>query len=208
MLRIKLSKQLEKIKLSIDLTVGGEIVAIVGPSGAGKTTILNMIAGIMKVDSGFIRHQDLDFVYDGKELMSIQERNIGYVFQNHALFPHKTVEANIMYSVKNRSETEKWMKMLAIDHLTAKYPHEISGGEQQRVALLRAYAMEPDILLLDEPFSALDEATKEKSYQQLLSLHEMRRIPIILVTHDRQEVKRIADRAFELKDGTLHPVTE
>jgi len=204
MLTIKVKKQLQETNLAVDLTVGAEIIAIVGPSGAGKTTILNMIAGITEADEGMIRYKDVNFVEDGKQVLPIQARKIGYVFQDYALFPHKTVEENIMYSVKDRLFIESLMGKLSIAHLRNKYPHEVSGGEQQRVALLRAYAMQPNILLLDEPFSALDEETKEKSYAQLLSLHEATKTPIILVTHNRGEVKRIAGRAYELKHGELH----
>lgn len=206
MLTIKVQKQLQQTNLSVDLKIGAEIIAIVGPSGAGKTTILNMVAGITKPDTGSIRYKDTNFVEDGKQRLSMQARKVGYVFQNYALFPHKTVEKNIMYSVANRQYTETLMRKLSIHHLQNKYPHEISGGEQQRVALLRAFAMEPNILLLDEPFSALDEDTKEQSYSQLLSLHETTKIPIILVSHNRYEVKRIANRAYELRDGELQPM--
>lgn len=203
MLTIKVEKQLQQTNLSLDLRIGAEIIAIVGPSGAGKTTILNMVAGITEPDAGTIRYKDRNFVENGKQILSMQARKVGYVFQNYALFPHKTVEKNIMYSVENRKYIETLMSKLSIDHLKDKYPHEISGGEQQRVALLRAFAMEPNILLLDEPFSALDEDTKEQSYAQLLSLHETIKIPIILVSHNRYEVKRIADRAYELRNGEL-----
>lgn len=206
MLTIKVQKQLQQTNLSVYLKIGAEIIAIVGPSGAGKTTILNMVAGITKPDTGSIRYKDTNFVEDGKQRLSMQARKVGYVFQNYALFPHKTVEKNIMYSVANRQYTETLMRKLSIHHLQNKYPHEISGGEQQRVALLRAFAMEPNILLLDEPFSALDEDTKEQSYSQLLSLHETTKIPIILVSHNRYEVKRIANRAYELRDGELQPM--
>src|SRR5699024_11576756 len=123
----------------------------------------NRIGGITEADEGMISYKDVNFVEDGKQVLPIQARKIGYVFQDYALFPHKTVEENIMYSVKERLFIESLMGKLSIAHLRNKYPHEVSGGEQQRVALLRAYAMQPNILLLDEPFSALDEETKEKS---------------------------------------------
>src|SRR5699024_8628071 len=121
----------------------------------------------------------------------------------YALFPHKTVWENIAYSMVNKEKTMQMIQTLEMEHLLEKYPHEISGGEKQRTALLRAYATEPNILLLDEPFSALDEETKQISYTQLRLLHKYWKIPVILVTHNEQEMEQIAHKAYRLKNEQL-----
>jgi len=115
-----------------------------------------------------------------------------------------TVWENVQYGMKNESLTKKMMKELHIDHLQHQYPHEISGGERQRTALIRALATEPALLLLDEPFSALDDQTKTISYDQLIGLHKMWEIPIILVTHNQQDVEKLADKVLYVKEGRIY----
>ncbi|HIV75301.1 MAG TPA: ATP-binding cassette domain-containing protein [Candidatus Pseudogracilibacillus intestinigallinarum] len=203
MLTIDVEKRLPHKTLQITCTIGNEIIAVIGPSGTGKTTFLNMIAGIVTPDNGYIKFRDQIFTQDGKSSIPTQQRKVGYVFQDYALFPHKTVWENIAYSMQNENRTQEWIRALHMEHLLDKYPREISGGEKQRTALLRAYAMEPQILLLDEPFSALDERTKETSYTQLRTLHEQWKIPVIFVTHNPHEVKKIANRVYRLEDTTF-----
>ncbi|MYL61008.1 ATP-binding cassette domain-containing protein, partial [Virgibacillus halodenitrificans] len=158
MLHINVHKKLSHFKLEVNFSVGNEIVILFGASGSGKTTILNCVAGLIKPDAGEITLQGRT-LYDTFVTVPTPKRNIGYLFQDYALFPHMTVFKNIRYGAKSDVLAKQLMKELAIDHLSEQYPLYISGGEKQRVALARALATEPEALLLDEPFSALDEAT-------------------------------------------------
>lgn len=203
MLSVQINKQLTHFTLEVDLHIQQEIVVLFGPSGSGKTTILNCIAGLTKPDQGIIRYQDLVFFKDGKTLIPTHKRQIGYVFQDYALFPHMTVWKNIAYGMKQEAFAIELMKELKIDHLKQQYPHAISGGEKQRVALARALATEPIVLLLDEPFSALDEKTRQKGYEELLRLHQLWKIPVILVTHHLDEARYLADRILFIDQGLI-----
>ncbi|MED5051294.1 ATP-binding cassette domain-containing protein [Anoxybacillus rupiensis] len=204
MLVVDIQKQLSHFELNVNFSVANEIVVLFGPSGSGKTTILNCIAGISKPTSGSIQLHDTILFQHKKVFVPIQKRNIGYVFQDYALFPHMTVWKNIAYGMKNESFAKELMKELRIDHLRDNYPSEISGGEKQRVAIARAIATEPDALLLDEPFSALDEQTRLKGHEELLRIHKHWRIPIILVTHHNEEAKKLGDRILYLHEGKIH----
>lgn len=180
-----------------------EIIALFGPSGAGKTTILNCIAGLKKPMTGVISLQNR-ILYQAKEVnLPIQQRKIGYLFQDYALFPHLTVLENIQYGMKSAPFTEGLMQKLLIHHLKNQYPHECSGGEKQRIAIARALATEPELLLLDEPFSALDDETKEKGHEELLRLHKEWEIPILLVTHSKAEAEKLSDRIIYLNEGKI-----
>lgn len=201
MLTVHIKKQLSHFTLNVQFNVKEEIAVLFGPSGSGKTTILNCIAGLTKMNDGCIKLNDRLLNQNGKILIPVQERKIGYLFQDYALFPHKTVWENIAYGMKQEKFTRKLVDELQITHLLDQYPHEISGGEKQRTALIRALATEPEILLLDEPFSALDEKTKQTSYKQLLRIQKQWNIPIILVTHNSDEVKMLANKIFYLQNG-------
>lgn len=201
-LTVDIQKQLPHFYLNIQFSASNEIIVLFGPSGSGKTTILNCISGLDQPDSGVIRLNETTF-FDGKPLVTIQNRNIGYLFQEYALFPHMTVWKNIAYGMKNEAFAKDLIQELRIEHLTAKYPSEISGGEKQRVALIRAIATEPAALLLDEPFSALDNDTREKSHEELLRVHQLWRIPIILVTHNHNEAEKLGNRILYLKEGKI-----
>lgn len=202
MLTVDIQKKLSHFDLSVHFSAKNEIIVLFGPSGSGKTTILNCIAGLTHPDAGKIRLNDKTF-FDGKSLIPIQKRKIGYLFQDYALFPHMTVWKNIAYGMKQEAFAKNFMKELKIEHLADKYPSEISGGEKQRVAIVRALATEPDALLLDEPFSALDDDTRSKSHEELLRIHKSWRIPIILVTHHREEAKKLGDRILYIRSGRL-----
>ncbi|WP_284140649.1 ATP-binding cassette domain-containing protein [Virgibacillus sp. LDC-1] len=205
MLEVEIKKQLSHFELQATFTVKNEIVVLFGPSGAGKTTILHSIAGITKADQGIIRlHDSVLFHSEQKIAVPIQRRKIGYLFQDYALFPHMTVWKNIAYGMKNETLAKQVIKELTIDHLIAQYPHQISGGEKQRVALARALATEPDLLLLDEPFSALDDKTRLRSHEELLRLHTLWQIPIIMVTHSHEEALKLGNRVLYVEHGTLH----
>lgn len=207
MLTVNIEKQLSHFKLQVQFSVENEIVVLFGPSGSGKTTTLNCIAGLSHPDSGHIRLHETPFYENKKSVMPIHKRNIGYLFQDNALFPHMTVWKNIAYGMKTESFTKKLMKELRIDHLANKYPAEISGGEKQRVALVRAIATEPEVLLLDEPFSALDEETRKKSHEELLWVHGEWRIPVILVTHNHTEAQTLGDRILYLQEGKIQSIS-
>lgn len=209
MLDVDIQKKLEFFELDIKFTVGNGLLAIQGMSGSGKTTILNCISGIKTADKGHIRLNNRIFFSSNNNInMKIKDRNVGYVFQNYALFPHMTVKENILFGVdKKNINYEKELSyisdMMKIRHLMDKYPSEISGGEKQRVAFARAMIIRPDILLLDEPFSALDEDLKEDIYKDLLNIKKSQNIPIILITHNKNEAKILADKIIYIHNGKI-----
>lgn len=203
MLHVNIVKKLKHFTLDVAFEVNNEIAVLFGPSGSGKTTILNIIAGLANMDRGEVVLQGKTLAKDGKSLLRVQERNIGYVFQDYALFPHKTVWENIAYGMKRAEFAEKLLEKFEMTHLKNQYPHAISGGEKQRTAFIRALATEPSLLLLDEPFSALDEQTRLKGYEQLNMIHNEWQIPIILVTHQREDIDYLADRLFQIEHGKI-----
>ncbi|WP_217587636.1 ATP-binding cassette domain-containing protein [Lentibacillus saliphilus] len=205
MLHVNIQKQLNHFTLDTAFEVGQEIVVLFGPSGSGKTTVLNSIAGLVKPDSGRIVLNERCLYEKGGLNLAPQHRQIGYLFQDYALFPHMTVWKNIMYGAKTEALAEKLMRQLGIDHLKTQYPLQISGGEKQRVAIARALATEPELLLLDEPFSALDDETRAKGHQELLNLHQLWKIPIVIVTHSHAEAEKLGDRIMYIHKGELQP---
>ncbi len=213
----RLLKKLNYFSLDIDFAMENELLVIEGASGAGKTTILNCLAGIVTPDEGVI---DVDgrvlFSHADRINVPAEKRNIGYLFQNYALFPHMTVKQNVLYGLKNkksyRARAEKkelleyagyMMETLGIAHLADKNATAISGGEKQRVALARAMVTKPSLLLLDEPFSALDENTKQRIYDEFMAFRETLRIPTILITHNHRETELFADINITLKEGKV-----
>ena len=213
MLEVNIKKRLSHYDLEVEFSVGDEILVLFGPSGSGKTTILHTIAGLTQPDEGMIKLGDKSF-YDGKtSCMSVQERNVGMLFQDYALFPHMTIGKNIRYGMKRKDEDRSFvidhlLDVLGIKQLLSKYPHQISGGEKQRVALARALATEPSILLLDEPLSALDRQTRIECQNELIRLHEMWKIPFIIVTHDMEEAEKLGDRILFLEHGKIIDETD
>lgn len=203
MLSASIAKTLSHFKLEVDFSMSGEIIVLFGPSGSGKTTVLNCLSGITTPDSGNIRLNRKVLYEKGRKSTPIQQRHIGYVFQDYALFPHMTVLKNITYAMKSMEFIDKVMQELHITHLKDQYPHQISGGEKQRVSLARALTTEPELLLLDEPFSALDEETRTKSHDELIRLHQLWRIPVILVTHNREEAEKLGDRILFMERGKI-----
>ncbi|ARF12871.1 ABC transporter ATP-binding protein [Sporosarcina ureae] len=209
MLHVEINKQLAHYEMNIHFEMCNEILVLVGPSGSGKTTILNYIAGLAQPDHGMIHSNERTFFETGEKPMPARDRQIGYLFQDYALFPHMTVEKNIWFGVKKneRKESNKmiWelLQVLGIEHLLQKYPHQISGGEKQRVGLARALATQPSVLLLDEPLSALDKETRKQCQDELLRLHAMWKIPFIIVTHDLDEAERLGDRIIYLDQGQI-----
>jgi len=194
------------------LTVNdGEYLVIIGPTGAGKTILLETLAGIYPPDSGRV-------VLNGRDITNAlpRERNICMVYQDYMLFPHLTVAENIGFGLRNRkmdpAEIERKVndaaRFLCIDHLLHRHPETLSGGEQQRAAIARAVVMEPALLLLDEPLSALDGQTREKLRKELRRLHDLYRITVIHVTHNFEEVFSLADRVVVIRGGEIVQVGE
>mgnify|MGYP001471032039 FL=1 len=189
---------------NISLTVNkAEKVSILGPSGSGKSTLLRLIAGLEKPYSGTITIQE-KIVSDQDHLVAPEKRNVGLVVQNKALFPHLTVEKNIGFGIRKNQEKTKiisdLLNLFKIEHLSNKYPHEISGGEQQRTAIARSMAPGPEVLMLDEPFSALDRELKEELYTELNQIFKERQQTIMLVTHDLDEAKVLSDKQINLEN--------
>jgi molybdate transport system ATP-binding protein len=202
---LNIHKQLSHFQLNVSFTVDNEITVLFGRSGSGKTTILHSIAGLIHPDGGKIQLNDTVFFEEGKKNLPPQKRKIGYLFQDYALFPHMTVEKNIRYGMKSKSSAilSELMQVLGISHLMQKYPHQISGGEKQRVALARALATEPQMLLLDEPLSALDHATRRQCQDEILRIHAMWNIPFLIVSHDREEAKKLGRTILYIEQGTI-----
>ena len=187
---------------NISLTINkAEKVSILGPSGSGKSTLLRLIAGLEKPYSGTIAIQG-KIVSSTNQIVAPEKRNVGLVVQDKALFPHLTVEKNIGFGVRKDQEKTKIISdllgLFKIEHLSKKYPHEISGGEQQRTAFARSMAPNPELLMLDEPFSALDKELKEELYADLSQIFKERKQTIILVTHDIDEAKVLSEKQINL----------
>ena len=180
-----------------------EKVSVLGPSGSGKSTLLRLIAGLEKPYSGTITIQG-KIVSDQDHMVAPEKRNVGLVVQNKALFPHLTVEKNIGFGIRKNQEKTKiiadLLSLFKIEHLSNKYPHEISGGEQQRTAIARSMAPGPELLMLDEPFSALDRELKEELYAELNHIFNERQQTIVLVTHDLDEAKVLSDKQINLEN--------
>jgi len=204
-------QQTAPIPLDVKITCqAGELLALVGPSGSGKTTILRAIAGLYQAQSGNITCQGEVWQSSVPQLfLATHQRHVGLVFQSYALFPHMTVLENIQQAIthlpkqQRRGEALQLLKKVHLDGLEQRYPGNLSGGQQQRVAVARALAREPKVLLLDEPFSAVDQVTRRKLYRELLSLRQTLAMPMILVTHDLEESNLLADRIALLHKGEI-----
>lgn len=186
----------------------GEIISILGESGSGKSTMLRIIAGLESAYKGSITIAN-DVVYDEKVFVEPEKRGVGMVFQDYALFPHMTVAKNIMFGLKKldkKAKEERMLEMLKLVNLVEhkdKYPHELSGGQQQRIALARAIAPKPSVLLLDEPFSNLDSHLQNKIRTELKEIIQKANITSIFVTHDKEDARALADRVVFLDNGKI-----
>lgn len=209
MIKARFGKKLPNFELAVDIVLEEGILAVVGPSGAGKTTFLQCLAGLQKPTWGEIRIGDR-VLYTSEQGFSLpaRSRRIGYVFQDYALFPHMTVEKNVVYGMlKGNKPSQKALtvsdvlNMMNIEHLRKRYPAQISGGEKQRVALARALLTSPELLLLDESLSALDQDTRKTLQQELRKLQFQWKIPFILVTHDLQEAELLGDQIMRINKG-------
>ena len=213
MLEIDIRKRLRDFSLEVKLNVArGEILMLVGDNGCGKTTLLNLVAGLQDPDAGRIA-LDARPIYDSalKINTPAEARNIGYVFQSYALFPHMSVYDNVAFGLRTRSHSKNEIGLLVKDYLEAAGLWEIrkaravnvSGGQKQRVALARALIIEPDLLLLDEPLSALDVRRQAQMRKELRETIHACNVPCIIVTHDLRDVACIGDRACLLEKGKI-----
>jgi sulfate/thiosulfate transport system ATP-binding protein len=201
---------LDNVSLEIP---SGELVALLGPSGSGKTTLLRIIAGLEFADAGTVR-------FDGKDISdrTARERRVGFVFQHYALFRHMTVFENIAFGLEVRPrqhrpskaqirvKVHELLKLIQLDTLAQRYPSQLSGGQRQRVALARALAVEPSVMLLDEPFGALDAKVRLELRRWLRQLHDEIHVTSVFVTHDQEEALEVADRVVVMNNGRIEQV--
>jgi molybdate transport system ATP-binding protein len=208
--RKRFTGQSQQFLLEVEFQAAPGFTILFGPSGAGKTTLLDCVAGLAQPDSGTIAIGDR-VLFDAAQATDIPvaKRRVGYVFQNLALFPHLTVEQNVQYGLahlrpdQRAAQASATLQAFRIFPLAQRYPHEISGGEQQRTALARTLVPDPAVLLLDEPLAALDAATKARVIDDLRSWNQAHRIPILYVTHSREEVFALGERLLVLDAGRI-----
>ncbi|MGE8504188.1 sulfate transport system ATP-binding protein [Ectopseudomonas oleovorans] len=203
-------KALNEINLSIQ---SGELVALLGPSGCGKTTLLRIIAGLETPDSGTIG-------FHGEDVSDhdVRDRNVGFVFQHYALFRHMTVFDNVAFGLRMKPKRERpsedvikqkvheLLNLVQLDWLGDRYPEQLSGGQRQRIALARALAVEPKVLLLDEPFGALDAKVRKELRRWLARLHDEVHLTSVFVTHDQEEAMEVADRIVVMNKGVIEQI--
>ncbi|MGX8940710.1 sulfate/molybdate ABC transporter ATP-binding protein [Symbiopectobacterium sp. Eva_TO] len=203
-------RALNEINLAIN---SGELVALLGPSGCGKTTLLRIIAGLEKPDSGQI-------VFHGEDVSvhDVRDRNVGFVFQHYALFRHMTVFDNVAFGLRMKprsirpskrdieAKVHELLNMVQLNWLADRYPEQLSGGQSQRIALARALIVEPRILLLDEPFGALDAKVRKELRRWLSRLHENINLTSVFVTHDQEEAMEVADRIVLMNKGVIEQI--
>lgn len=203
-------KALDSITLDVP---SGELVALLGPSGSGKTTLLRIIAGLEEANEGSV-------LFDGRDATSsrLRDRNVGFVFQHYALFRHMTVGENVAFGLRVRprrlrpskqairQRVAELLRLVQLERLADRYPSQLSGGQRQRVALARALAVEPRLLLLDEPFGALDAQVRKELRRWLRRLHDDIHITSVFVTHDQEEALEVADRVVVMNQGRIEQV--
>ena len=207
MLHIDVKKQLGTLPLEAHLDIPSQgVTALFGLSGSGKSSLINLVSGLIDPDEGVISLNDRELFNSAENsCVPINQRNIGYVFQDARLFPHYTVNGNLRYGMKNTSKDEfnYIVELLGIGHLLKRYPITLSGGEKQRVAIGRALLTDPEILLMDEPLSALDLPRKRELMNYLERLSKEINIPILYVTHSLDELLRLAERVVLLTNGKV-----
>ncbi|WP_431131193.1 sulfate/molybdate ABC transporter ATP-binding protein [Variovorax paradoxus] len=203
-------RALNNVNLDVE---SGELVALLGPSGCGKTTLLRIIAGLETADTGSI-------LFSGEDTtdVHVRERQVGFVFQHYALFRHMTVFENVAFGLRVKPRKERpsdaqikqkvtdLLKLVQLDWLADRYPSQLSGGQRQRIALARALAVEPKVLLLDEPFGALDAKVRKELRRWLRRLHDELHVTSIFVTHDQEEALEVADRVVVINKGRIEQV--
>ncbi len=198
----------------VDLRVeSGELLALLGPSGSGKTTLLRIIAGLEAPDSGSIAFHGADAT-----ATHVRERQVGFVFQHYALFGHMTIFENVAFGLRVRprrqrpaepeirKRVQRLLELVQLDWLAGRYPHQLSGGQRQRIALARALAVEPRVLLLDEPFGALDARVRQELRRWLRRLHDEVHVTSVFVTHDQEEALEVSDRVVVMNHGRIEQI--
>jgi molybdate transport system ATP-binding protein len=212
-LNVQIKAKIGTFDIDVSFNAEPEIVSLLGPSGSGKSSILNCIAGLRKPDSGFISCGDSVFFDSAKRIcMPAQQRQCAYVLQNLALFPHLDVAQNISFGIEKlpastrAKRLSELLDLVKLQGLERRKISQLSGGQLQRVALARALAPQPKLLLLDEPFSALDAELRDELGQELQILQKQFAIPILLVTHSKAEALRLAKTAIQLKDGRVQSI--
>ncbi len=195
--------------LNLDIP-SGELVALLGPSGSGKTSLLRIIAGLERPDSGSVLFHGEDATFD-----DVRDRQVGFVFQHYALFGHMSIFENVAFGLRVRpkatrpseaqitAKVTELLTLVQLDWLADRYPHQLSGGQRQRIALARALAVEPKVLLLDEPFGALDAKVRKELRRWLRRLHDEMHITSVFVTHDQDEAMEVADRVVVMNQGRI-----
>ncbi|MDR4521685.1 MAG: sulfate ABC transporter ATP-binding protein [Nitrosomonas sp.] len=211
-----LSKQFGTFTALHDVSLevrSGELLALLGPSGSGKTTLLRVIAGLETADSGQVRFNNEDTTHQ-----SIRDRQVGFVFQHYALFRNMTIFENVAFGLRVRPKHSRLkdaeirervislLKLVQLDWLADRYPHQLSGGQRQRIALARALAVEPKVLLLDEPFGALDAKVRKELRIWLRRLHDDMHITSVFVTHDQEEALEVSDRVVVMNEGRIEQI--
>lgn len=189
MIKVNIEKQIGRQIFSVSKTFGPGITLISGPSGAGKTTLLKMIAGLVKPDIGTIAF-DATTWFDGERRLNLQPqyRKTGFVFQDYALFPNMNVKEHLKYATTDLGWIERLLELGGLAGLSKQRPHQLSGGQQQRLAILRAFAIKPQLLLMDEPFSALDQKTKMALIADLQIIFKELKAPVLIVSHNPQDI--------------------
>lgn len=196
-----------KCLLKVDLEVANnELLCLFGHSGAGKTTLLRILAGLFNPDRGYISFNG-EVWYDSDKKINLppQQRNVGYMFQDYALFPNMSVRRNIEFAqkIRNAEEVDSLLAHFGLEALQKQYPAKLSGGQKQRVALARALAAKPNLLLLDEPLSALDYDMRLNLQDEILKAHKLLNSQTLLVSHDKEEVLKLADTVVLLRNGIV-----
>ncbi len=209
-IHLDIHKNLDKFRLDIHLHTDEKRLCLFGPSGAGKTTTLNCIAGLETPDEGYIRVNDILYFHsEEKRNIPAAKRKVGYMFQDYALFPHLTVYQNVVFGLRrlpHKEQRERGMHFLEVTRLTSlanQYPSKLSGGQKQRVALARSLILQPDVLLMDEPFSALDYHLKQELKNELLSILANYKGQTVFVTHDLEEAYELCNSIAVYSNGHI-----
>ena len=204
-LHVHIKKKISEFSLAVDLEMTDGLLSLLGPSGCGKTMTLKCIAGIENPDEGFIKLGDR-VLFDSRKKICLppQKRRVGYMFQDYALFPHMTVRQNVLTGMGRRPDpasADPFLERFRIADLHDRLPEELSGGQKQRVAMARIAAQDPDVILMDEPFSAMDTMLKWELEQEMLETLSEAEKPVLFVSHDLDEVYRMGGNICCMKDG-------